>query len=140
MLAGNALKRVAAAIIWQGGKVLAAQRAADDRLALKWEFPGGKLEAGETPEECLRREIKEELGLNIAVKGHFMTGLFRQNTGMLELMAYFAEIESGGICLNVHAAVRWIAPQELMTVDFAPADLPIAHKLSETAGVFTETK
>lgn len=129
------IKQVAAAIILQGGKVLIAQRAAKDKLALKWEFPGGKLETGETPEECLAREIDEELGLCIAVSGHFMTSFYRQASGMIELMAFFAEVHSGDMRLNVHADVRWVLPQDLETIDFAPADIPIAHQLSKIIGL-----
>ncbi|EAX47152.1 NUDIX hydrolase [Thermosinus carboxydivorans Nor1] len=65
------MKEVTAAIIINDGKVLIAQRAENQKLAGKWEFPGGKIESGETPEECLIREINEELGINIEVNDFF---------------------------------------------------------------------
>ena len=131
----ESIKRVTAAIILQGDKVLIAQRAAGDRQALKWEFPGGKMEAGETPEECLVREIREELALDIAVSEHFMTSLFRQETGMIELMAFLSEIQGGTVRLNVHADVRWVFLRDLTAFDFAPADIPIMYKLLEITGL-----
>ena len=129
------MKRVTAAIMLKEDKVLIAQRAVGDRLALKWEFPGGKLEPGETPEECLIREIKEELGLDIAVSDHFMTSFFRNETGMIELMAFLSRVRSGNIKLNVHADARWVFLRELAAFDFAPADIPIMHKLLEITGL-----
>jgi 8-oxo-dGTP diphosphatase len=134
-LSDGSYKRVAAAIILRDERVLIAQRSVGDRLALKWEFPGGKLEPGETPEECLIREIGEELNLNITVSGHFMTSFFRNDTGMIELMAFLSEVQSGNMSLNVHADVRWVSLRELASFDFAPADIPIVHKLLEFTGL-----
>ena len=128
------MKRVTAAIIMQDGKVLIAQRAREDRLALKWEFPGGKVEEGETPEFCLVREIKEELGLDIHVVEHFVTNIYPYETGTIELMAFFAVVLGGAMRLNVHADARWIFVQELKDYDFAPADVPIGTKLMEENG------
>lgn len=128
------MKRVTAAIIMQDGKVLIAQRAREDRLALKWEFPGGKVEAGETPEACLAREIKEELGLDIKVTEHFMTNGFPYETGVIELMAFFGVILGGTMSLNVHADAKWVFTQEMINYDFAPADVPIVKKLMEVNG------
>ena len=136
----SAIKQVTAAIIMQNGKVLIAQRAATDRLALKWEFPGGKVEAGETPQECLMREIKEELGLDITVAGHYMTSVFRYETGIIELMAFFSAIIGGTISLNVHADAQWVSLQDLVDFDFAPADVSIVQKLVSLHGPKTRKR
>lgn len=138
-LAKEAWKRVAAAVIVENGKALIAQRSAQDRLALKWEFPGGKLEAGETPEGCLKREIAEELALDIAVTGHFMTSIFRYETGLVELIVFFATIRGGTMRLNVHADVRWVDLAALAAFDFAPADIPVVYKLMDVGGFDAET-
>lgn len=130
----SAIRQVTAAIIIKNGKVLIAQRAATDRLALKWEFPGGKIEADETPEICLAREIKEELGLDIEVGRLVMTTVFRYETGAIELMAFFSVIRGGTIKLNVHADARWVFLSNLSDYDFAPADVPIVGKLIEISG------
>ncbi|HWR28613.1 MAG TPA: (deoxy)nucleoside triphosphate pyrophosphohydrolase [Negativicutes bacterium] len=125
-------KQVTAAIIRDKDKILITQRAIEDRLSLKWEFPGGKIEVGETPETCLIREIHEELSLEIIVEGHCATSIYEYDTGEIELMAYFARIVGGGITLCVHAAARWARVDELAEFDFAPADLPIVAVLQKS--------
>lgn len=117
--------KVAAGVIIDKGKVLIAQRAAADKLALKWEFPGGKMEKSETPEFCLVREIKEELGIDIKVIQYCTTSVFHYETGTVELIAYFAEMTGGAIKPYVHNDVKWVDINELADFDFASADLPI---------------
>ncbi len=123
------MKQVAAAIIIDGTKVLITQRSIADKLSLKWEFPGGKLEAEETPEQCLVREIKEELSLDITVQQHFMNTVHTYDSNQIELMAYIACIRGGQIRLNVHNDAQWVLIGQLKTYDFAPADWPIVTKL-----------
>jgi len=119
------VKQVAAAIIENNGKVLIAQRPRDDKLSLKWEFPGGKIEKLETPEEALVREIREELNLDIQITGYFMNNLYRYETGEIELMCYLAEVIGGELKLNFHEAAEWVEKDRLREFEFAPADIKI---------------
>ena len=119
------MKKVTAAIIEKNGQILITQRPRGDKLGLKWEFPGGKIEQGETPEQCLVREIKEELNLDIKITGHFMNSNYKYETGEIELICYLAEITGGVLRLNFHAAAKWATKEKLKEYDFAPADIPV---------------
>ena len=125
------MKKVTAAIIIDDGKILITQRATDTTLPLKWEFPGGKVEVGETPEDCLSREIMEELNLEVIIQDFFTSSLYKYEFGEIELLAYFAKILSGDLHLNVHADYNWILPKDLLLFDFAPADIDIVQKLQQ---------
>jgi len=120
---------VIAAIILKEGKVLIAQRAQGQNLAGKWEFPGGKIKAGETPEECLKREIKEELDLDIEVDEFFGENIYSYETGTIRLVAYKAQLIGGQCRLKVHSRVEWVKPHDLAGYDFSPADVPFVEKL-----------
>jgi len=122
---------VAAAIIVNGGKILIAQRAENQNLAGKWEFPGGKVESGETPEECLVREIKEELGIKIEVDKFFAESIYRYATGTIKLIAYKARWIEGEYKLSVHSQIKWVKPDELEYYDLAPADISFVKKLKD---------
>lgn len=123
------MKKVTAAIIIDDGKILIAQRSADTTLPLKWEFPGGKVEDGETPEECLSREIMEELDLVISIEDFFASSIYKYEFGEIELLAYYAKILSGDLHLNVHIDHQWVVPKDLALFDFALADIEIVQKL-----------
>lgn len=125
------MKLVTAAIIMNNGKVLIAQRAENQDLAGKWEFPGGKVESGETPEECLKREINEELGINIKVSDFYGETTYQYDTGAIKLMAYKAQWIDGEYKLSVHSQIKWVKPHELENYDFAPADIYFVKKLKE---------
>jgi 8-oxo-dGTP diphosphatase len=127
-------KTVTAAILERDGCVLLAQRPAGDPLALMWEFPGGTVEQGETPEECLRREMAEELGIDVDVTAFFGENRHRYDHGQIRLKAYKVRWISGLICPAVHAAVRWVPIGELPGYELAPADRPFADRLLRETG------
>ena len=121
--------RVTAAIVLRGSQVLIAKRKAGGPLGGLWEFPGGKVEPGETPEECLARELEEELGVAAEV-GRFVTSSqFTYDDREIELLAYEVELGSGPFVLTSHDEVRWVSPAELLDLELAPADVPIAQIL-----------
>ncbi|HHW47619.1 MAG TPA: 8-oxo-dGTP diphosphatase MutT [Clostridiaceae bacterium] len=125
------MKLVTAAIIINDGKVLIAQRAKNQNMAGKWEFPGGKVEPGETPEECLKREIREELGINIEVNDFFGESTYQYDTGTIKLIAYKVQWIDGEFRLSAHNQIKWVEPYELGNFDFAPADVAFVKKLKE---------
>ena len=116
---------VACAIIEQEGLVLAAQRSATMSLPLKWEFPGGKIDPGESPEECLRRELVEEMGVSIAVGETLPVHTHHYATFTVTLYPFVCSIESGTITLHEHSAIAWLTPDELNNLDWAEADFPV---------------
>ncbi len=125
----DSLIRVTAAILVQDGRVLLAQRRATDRLAGKWEFPGGKIEPGETPEACLAREMREEFRVEIAVGPLFGVSRWESGRGQIELLAYRCNGQSGDFVPVVHAAFAWVPVSTLTGYDLAPADVPLAQQL-----------
>lgn len=116
---------VACAIIERDGLVLAAQRSEAMSLPLKWEFPGGKIDPGESPEECLARELVEEMGVRIRVGRALPHATHRYPTFIVTLYPYLCCIESGEVTLHEHAAVAWLPPEKLVSLDWAEADLPV---------------
>ena len=122
---------VIAAIIVRDNKVLIGRRKEGDSMAHKWEFPGGKLEPGETPEVCLKRELCEELGIEAEIGRFYSSGTFMSGSpGGIELLAYEASYRATDtLVLNDHEEIRWVAPSELGEYDFPEADKPIVLKL-----------
>ncbi len=124
------MKQVTAAVIEKDGRVLIAQRKSGDALAGKWEFPGGKLEPGETPEACLRRELKEEFGVETEIGDFICSSEFEYRHFHIELLAYRARHISGKFELRDHAAIAWVPPADLLKYDLASADIPVVKALS----------
>ncbi|WP_236023118.1 (deoxy)nucleoside triphosphate pyrophosphohydrolase [Dictyobacter formicarum] len=125
----TSMKTVTAAILMLNGKILIARRKKGDAPEHKWEFPGGKIEPGETPEQCLKREMMEEFGVEVEVKDFFCSAIYRYQHIEIELLAYHTVYLEGEFQLNAHAEIKWITLEELKDYDFAEADIPIAHKL-----------
>lgn len=123
------MKTVTAAIIIKDDRVLIAQRADPPKLAGFWEFPGGKVEEGETVEECLVREIQEELSIDVAVLSWYGQSIYKYESGAIDLQAFTCKIVSGSITNNTHAEIRWCRAQELSDWSFLPADIPLVKRL-----------
>jgi 8-oxo-dGTP diphosphatase len=123
------MKIVTAAILEDNGRFLIARRSPGQSLEGYWEFPGGKVEQGESLEECLTREIKEELNLDICVKDMFHEVFHQYDKGEIKLVAFKTQIISGSLSLSVHDEVKWLPPGEILQYKLAPADIPIAERL-----------
>lgn len=122
---------VAAIFINKNNEIFCARRKDEGELALKWEFPGGKIEQGESHQEALIREIQEELSTEIKVKDFIMTVKHQYNNFHLTMHAYFAEVVNGDLILNEHTGFRWLKKEELHSLDWAAADLPIVDFLAK---------
>ena len=122
--------RVTAAILKKDGKILIAKRKTGDELfAGLWEFPGGKVEEGETPEECMARELKEELDIEVEVGELITSNKHKYPHGIFELLAYRVKYISGKIVLNAHNEIKWVNIDEMANFEFPPADIPIIERL-----------
>ena len=122
-------KHVACAIIELAGKILCTQRSASMSLPLKWEFPGGKINDGESPEECLKRELREELGVEASVSQALPETTHHYPAFSVTLHPFICRIVSGEITLHEHNASVWLPTGELHTLDWAEADWPIIKGL-----------
>ena len=121
---------VTCAIIENEGKILLARRAQGQKLAGKWEFPGGKVEDGESPEECLKRELEEEFGIQAEVGENITSTKHHYNHISIELLAFHVKYISGEFTMTDHDTIEWVAPEELLNYDLAEADVPIAMLLN----------
>lgn len=123
------MKEVTAAIIREGNKMLICQRAADDECGMLWEFPGGKREEGESLEQCIIREIKEELEFDIEVLGVFTKSVYFFNKNEIHFTVFDAKIISGKLKLNVHSDAKWVTVDKLKGYEFMPADIVFVERL-----------
>ena len=120
---------VVAALIWEGDRFLACQRPANKARALLWEFVGGKVEPGETPEEALIRECREELAVRLSVGEIFMEVTHEYPDLTVHLTLFHAAIAEGTPQMLEHADIRWITPGQAGDYDFCPADVEILEKI-----------
>ena len=125
--------RVAAAIILHEGTVFATQRGYG-KWKDWWEFPGGKIEENETPQEALVREIREELDTEIAVGDLIERVEYDYPDFHLSMKCYICTVVSGNLVLKEHEAARWLNRENLDSVDWLPADLDLIRKLKEYPG------
>ncbi len=119
---------VAAIIHDDGGRIFATQRGYGDYKD-GWEFPGGKMEPGESPEEALKREIREELETKIVVEHLVQTVEYDYPKFHLKMHCFWCHIESGQLILKEHEAARWLTKEELDSVKWLPADLEVVETL-----------
>ena len=125
------LNVVAAILKNNDNKILIAKRQQGKSIAGFWEFPGGKIEQGETPEEALIRELKEEMYIDIAIDNYFGENVHSYDTITIKLIAFQGSIVNGNIKLSVHDDCRWVGIEELKNFNFAPADIYFVEKLMD---------
>jgi 8-oxo-dGTP diphosphatase len=121
--------KVTAAIIEKDGRILIEQRNSRYHLTGKWEFPGGKIEPDETPEECLARELKEEFAIEVSVGDFLGSNIQHYDHISIELMAYRTFWDGKRINSNGHKNYKWVSIDELSQYDFAPADKTVVDRL-----------
>ena len=122
---------VVGAVIKSNNKILCAQRGPGKSLPYLWEFPGGKIEAGETDKEALEREIREELLCQIEVKNKVTTTRHEYDFGFVNLTTFECDLLEGEPVLTEHVAVKWLSVEELATLEWAPAEIPAIEILME---------
>ena len=121
---------VVAAVIKMDNKIFATQRGYGEFKG-GWEFPGGKIELGETPQEALVREIKEELGATIKVGNLIDTVEYDYPNFHLNMQVFWGEVISGKLVLKEHQAARWLSVHEIDSVNWLPADLELVEKIKK---------
>ena len=122
---------VVAALIWKNGKFMICRRPAHKARGLLWEFVGGKVEPGETKEQALVRECREELAVTVAVQDEFMSLVHEYPDITIHLTVFNAYIAESVPQLLEHNDIRWIPPKEIKNYDFCPADNKILEKIAE---------
>ncbi len=124
---------VVGAVILQDGLILCTQRGPGGRLAGLWEFPGGKVERGESPPDALRREIREELGCRISVGESVIATRHVYPFATVVLTTYWCTLTAGQPGLTVHSDLAWLRPDELPQLPWAPADIPAVEMIASAA-------
>ena len=122
---------VVAAILHRDGAYFATQRGFGEFEGM-WEFPGGKIEPGESPEVALKREIQEELAVDIIIENRLCTTEYDYPSFHLTMHCYLCSIASGEIELREHKSARWLTSETLDSVEWLPADIDIIKKLKES--------
>lgn len=119
---------VTCAIIYFNNKILVTQRSEKMKLPLKWEFPGGKLEDGESEIDCVKREIKEEINIDIEVLAKLSNSIFDYGAFTINLIPFISTYVTGEIILSEHKDYKLLDKTELLNLDWAEADLPIVKE------------
>ncbi len=121
--------RVACAIIYRDNAVLVTQRGPAMKHPGKWEFPGGKIEPGESDEASVIRELKEELAIDFMITGKLKEYEFDYGNFKIELVPFTGKIISGTITLSEHMNYAWLLPEQLLSLDWLPADIAIVQEV-----------
>lgn len=116
-------------IMDDAGRYLACLRPAGKHLGGLWEFPGGKVEPGESPESALARELHEELAVVIDVLSPLTPVIWNYDTATIQLIPYFCKITCGVLSPSEHERILWCAPDDFGALDWAPADLPVLDQI-----------
>ena len=127
------MKEIAMAVVVKAGKILIAQRKKSMKQGGLWEFPGGKIEPGETPEACIRREFMEELGIPVQV-GDFLCDLdyTYSDVGALHFHVFRATCDmTEPAYLTAHEQVAWVSPKDMTNYPFCPADIPLIEFINK---------
>lgn len=127
-------KQVAAAIAIKDGCVLVTRRGPGEKLEGCWEFPGGKLECDERIEDCIVRELAEELGVRSVAGEVIAQSLYEYPGGAINLIGIMVELLDEDFRLSVHDAYEWVKPEALLTLNLAPADVDIAQEIVRRHG------
>ena len=124
--------KVVGAILIKEGRILCAQRGGAKSLPFLWEFPGGKIEQGESPHQALIRELSEELLIEVELEATIFDAVsYEYDFGVVNLTTIIGKLKSGEPVLTEHQEIRWLSPEELFGVEWAPADIPIVKQLSK---------
>ena len=124
----NSIIDVTCALIFLGNKILVTQRSEKMKLPLKWEFPGGKLEEDESEADCIKREILEEINIEIEVVKQLSNSVYDYGSFKINLIPFIANYVSGEIILSEHKDYKLLDKAELLNLDWAEADLPIVEE------------
>lgn len=134
------MTQVVAALIWDKDKFLICQRPANKARALLWEFVGGKVERGETPEEALMRECREEIGVSVTVRDRFAECEYEYDDIVIRLTVFNATISEGCPERLEHADMRWITPSQIGDFKFCPADAEILERIMRRSAAQGQAK
>ncbi|WP_368250454.1 (deoxy)nucleoside triphosphate pyrophosphohydrolase [Enterococcus sp. 2201sp1_2201st1_B8_2201SCRN_220225] len=128
---------VVGAILVHKGKILCCKRGPGRSLAYLWEFPGGKIEAGETPLDALGRELREELKIEVSIQREvFEEASYDYAFGRVNMKTMVCHLKKGEPILTEHIALKWVAPSELGELEWAPVDIPTVKKLVAQGNVY----
>lgn len=122
------MQPVTAALIQKDGKILLALRKAGKHMGPKWELPGGKVDPGEDPKQTLRRELKEELGIEAEIGQYLGSTRFRGHSLYLQIHLYRVSHIDGSFVLREHEAIRWVEPQQIEDYDLVDSDRKLIRK------------